>query len=214
MIINCNGLESSKHSTEFQALLDLHDPDIVLGTESKLNPDISSYSIFPPSYSVLRRGRNAFGGGFFQAIKSDLASIEEPNFNVDGCEALWSSLKIANRKTLYISSFYRPLNSSTEILDHLDDSLNNAFLRVPNHPNIIMGGDFNLGDIDWNQEIPSTTNPATASQHTKINSCTYLMTTHYPSTLKFQLELHLGKRSTYFYLLIQTVSQMYLRLPA
>ena len=40
-------------------------------------------------------------------------------------EALWSSLKIANRKTLYISSFYRPPNSSTEILDHLDDSLNN-----------------------------------------------------------------------------------------
>ena len=103
-----------------------------------------------------------------EAIKSDLASIEEPNFNVDGCEALWSSLKIANRKTLYISSFYRPPNSSTEILDHLDDSLNNVFLRVPNHPNIIMGGDFNLGDIDWNQEIPSTTNPATASQHNKF----------------------------------------------
>ena len=30
-----------------------------------------------------------------------------------------------------------------------------------------MGGDFNLGDIDWSQEIPSTTNPATASQHKK-----------------------------------------------
>ena len=29
-----------------------------------------------------------------EAIKSDLASIEEPNFNVDGCEALWSSLKL------------------------------------------------------------------------------------------------------------------------
>ena len=103
-----------------------------------------------------------------EAIKSDLASIEEPNFNVDGCEALWSSLKIASRKTLYISSFYRPPNSSTEILDHLDDSLNNVFLRVPNHPNIIMGGDFNLGDIDWNQETPSTTNPTTASQHNKF----------------------------------------------
>ena len=71
MIINCNGLKSSKHSTEFQALLELHDPDIVLGTESKLNPDISSYSIFPSSYSVLRKDRNAFGGGVFQAIKSE-----------------------------------------------------------------------------------------------------------------------------------------------
>ena len=96
MIINCNGLESSKHSTEFQALLDLHNPDIVLGTESKLNPDISSYSIFPPLYSVPAEIETRLA----EAIKSDLASIEEPNFNVDGCEALWSSLKIANRKTL------------------------------------------------------------------------------------------------------------------
>ena len=31
-----------------------------------------------------------------------------------------------------------------------------------------MGGDFNLGDIDWSQEILSTTNPATASQHNKF----------------------------------------------
>lgn len=104
----------------------------------------------------------------FTAIKSDLASIEESNFNVNDREVLWSSLRIANRKTLYISSFYRPPNSSTEILDHLSDSLNNVFTCVPNHPNIIMGGDFNLGDIDWNQEIPSTTNPATKSQHNKF----------------------------------------------
>ena len=168
MIINCNGLKSSKHSTEFQALLEKHDPNIVLGTESKLNPGIPSYSIFPSSYSVLRKDRNAFGGGVFHAIKSDLACIEESNFNVDDCEVLWSSLRIANRKTLYISSFYRPPNSSTEILDHLSESLNNVFTSVPNHPNIIMGGDFNLGDIDWSQEIPSTTNPATASQHNKF----------------------------------------------
>ena len=168
MIINCNGLKSSKHSAEFQALLDIHDPDIVLGTESKLNTDIPSYSIFPSSYSVLRKDRNAFGGGVFHAIKSDLACIEESNFNVDDCEVLWSSLRIANRKTLYISSFYRPPNSPSEILDHLSDSLNNVFTSVPNHPNIIMGGDFNLGDIDWSQEFPSTTNPATASQHKKF----------------------------------------------
>ena len=31
-----------------------------------------------------------------------------------------------------------------------------------------MGSDFNLGNIDWNQEIPSTTNPAIASQHNKF----------------------------------------------
>ena len=208
MIINCNGLKSSKHSSEFQALLEIHDPDIVLGAESKLNPDIPSYSIFPSSYSVLRKDRNAFGGGVFHAIKSDLACIKESHFNVDDCEVLWSSLRIANRKTLYILSFYRPPNSSTEILDHLSDSLNNVFTSVPNHPNIIMGGDFNLGDIDWSQEIPSTILRLHLSI---INSCTYLMTTRYPNTLKCQQDLHLEKHSTYFYLPIPIVFLMYLR---
>ena len=94
-----------------------------------------------------KKSRNAFGGGGFQAIKSDLASIED----VDDCEVLWSSLRIANRKTIYISPFFTPPNSSTEILDHLSDSLKNVFSRVPIHRNIIMASYLDLGDIDCNR---------------------------------------------------------------
>ena len=54
--------------------------------------------------------------------------LAKVNFNVDDCEILWSSLRIVNRKTLYVLSFYRPPNSSTEILDHLGDSLRNAMI--------------------------------------------------------------------------------------
>jgi len=61
MILNCNGLKGTDHITTFQALLDLHDPDFVLGTESKLCPDISSYSVFPHNYTVFRKDRNRFG---------------------------------------------------------------------------------------------------------------------------------------------------------
>lgn len=111
MIINCNGLKSPEHSTNFQALLELHDPDFVLGTESKLHPGIPTYPIFPPAYTVFRKDRNGYGGGVFQAIKFDL---------------------------------------------------------VPNHPNIVIQGDFNLGDLNWDLEIPTITNPATTSQHNKF----------------------------------------------
>ena len=58
MIINCNGIRSSKHSTEFKVLLELHNPDFVLGTESKLHPGVPTYSIFPPTYTVVRKERN------------------------------------------------------------------------------------------------------------------------------------------------------------
>ena len=37
-----------------------------------------------------------------------------------------------------------------------------------------MGGDFNLGDIDWNQEIPFTINPVIASQHNKFMHINWL----------------------------------------
>ena len=137
-------------------------------------------------------------------MKSDFACVQESDFNVDNCEILWSSLKIANQKTLSISSFSRPPSSTTEILDHLSDSINNVFTKVPNHPNIIMGGDFNLGDIDWNQEIPSTSNPATAFQHDKFM---HILDDY--ALLKFQLDLHLEKPSTSFCLPPPVVSLMY-----
>ncbi len=52
MIINCNGPKSISRSNELKALLDLHNPDFVLGTESKLEQDIPSYSIFPSNYAI------------------------------------------------------------------------------------------------------------------------------------------------------------------
>ena len=149
LIINCNGLKSTSRFTEFQALLDLHDPGIVLGTESKLDEGIPTYSIFPSNYTVFRRDRNCHGGGVFQAIKSDLVSMEEPRFSNES-EIIWTSLKLNNCKTLYLASFYRPPNSTPDVLVQLHDSINEVFTKTFSHPNIVIGGDFNLGDIDWN----------------------------------------------------------------
>ena len=153
MIINCNGLKSSLRSTEFQALLELHNPDLVLGTESKLQNDIPSSSIFPSNYTVFRKDRNVHGGGVFQAIKSDLICVEEPHLSTD-CEIIWTSLKMRNCKTLYLSTVYRPPDSPIKVLEDIHDSINNVFKKPKGHPNAIIGSDFNLGDIDWHAEVP------------------------------------------------------------
>lgn len=167
MILNCNGLKGLDHITQFQALLDLQKPYFVLGTESKLCPDISSYSIFPPDYTILRKDRNRFGGGVFPAIKSDLACVEEFDLAVDDCEIIWTSLRLANCKILYLSSYYRPPKSSTDSLDLFSESVRRVFAKVSNHRNIIIGGDFNLGDISWDAatSIPTPSYLATASIH-------------------------------------------------
>lgn len=64
MILSCNGLKGTDHITKFQALLDLHDPDFVFGTESKLCPDISSYSVSPHNYTVFRKDMNLVVASF------------------------------------------------------------------------------------------------------------------------------------------------------
>jgi hypothetical protein len=36
------------------------------------------------------------------------------------------------------------------------------------HPNVIIGGDFNFGDIDWQSDVPTPTNINTAQQSNKL----------------------------------------------
>lgn len=50
-----------------------HQPDIVFGNESWLTPDINSSEVFPENYKIYTKDRsNNWGGGVFQAVKSDL----------------------------------------------------------------------------------------------------------------------------------------------
>ena len=164
MIINCNGLKSTTRFTEFQTLLNLHNPDIVLGTESKLHNDIPTYSVFPSNYTVYRKDRNANGGGVFHAIKSDIVCEECPKFETN-CEIFWSSVKFQNSKKLYLASYYRPPNSSSEALDELQKSINCVFDSTNHHPNIILGDDFNLGDINWKSESPELSSEINSLHH-------------------------------------------------
>ena len=84
--LNCNGLKSSNKQAEFFALTDLHQPDIIVGCESKIDPTMPSGSIFRDRFEVFRKDRTATGGGVFIAIRRDLTAVEEPRFDVQGCE--------------------------------------------------------------------------------------------------------------------------------
>ena len=92
-----------------------------------------------------------------------MACVEEFDFSVDDCEIIWTPLKLTNcqpncltKKTLYLSSHYRPPNSSSDSLDRLSEFIRRVFAKVPNHPNIVIGGDFNLGDIDWDMAVTNS----------------------------------------------------------
>ena len=166
MIINCNGLKSNNKQAVFRAALDQHDPDIVFGCESKIDQGISTYSIFPENFSVYRKDRDSNGGGVFIATKDTLISADLPDTNSD-CEIVWASLQFASSKPLYLASYYGPQTQKNKAIDELAKSLSNVNTKCRGKlPNIILGGDFNLPDINWDSWTP--TKPSTASVHQKF----------------------------------------------
>ena len=60
MNINVNGLKGTAKRAYFHVFLDEMRPDIVIGTESKLDLPCSNGDIFPDGYNVnvIRRDRN------------------------------------------------------------------------------------------------------------------------------------------------------------
>jgi exonuclease III len=163
MVINCNGLKGIKKQAAFRAAVEHHNPDIIMGCESKISPNIATYSVFPENYTFYRKDRNENGGGVFLAVRDAIISADIPDLNPD-CEVVWASLQFSNSKPLYIASYYGPHKKKPKSIDELAKSLSTIFSKQRSKsPNVIIGGDFNYPDINW--DLWSTTNPKTASDH-------------------------------------------------
>ena len=103
-MLSCNGLKSIAKKSAFRPLLDVHEPDIVLGCEFKVDSTIPTYNIFPDTYEVLRKDKTLTRGGVFIAMRNDLAVVHEHRLDADQCETI----------TVPISNCYRPPSSDTK----------------------------------------------------------------------------------------------------
>ena len=163
MLINCNGLKGLDKQAAFRASVEHHDPDIIFGCESKISPEKATYSIFPQNYTIYRKDRDSNGGGVFLAVKDTLICADIPDLN-SNCEVVWASLQFSNSKPLYIASYYGPQVNKTKAIEELANSLSSIFSKQKSKlPHVIIGGDYNFPDIDW--DTWNTTNPRTASVH-------------------------------------------------
>ncbi|XP_072014916.1 uncharacterized protein [Amphiura filiformis] len=147
MLVNCRSLKSERKRHDFQELIETHKPDVICGQESHIDNSFTNGEIFPPGYNVSRKDRNINGGGVFVAISDKHVASTEYFLDTD-CEIVWCKISIVGSKPLFIASFYRPTNESTDALMALNQSLR----LLPNNgalPNVILGGDINLPDIDW-----------------------------------------------------------------
>ena len=134
---------------------------IILGTESWLDSSFSSLEVFTDNFTVFRKGRyevvnrNVFGpmadnsthGGVFVGVSSDIICSAVPELDIDG-ELVWTKINISGSKPLHIGAFYRQPRTVADYLELINNSLN----KLSNKDSmVILGGDFNLPDINWQQ---------------------------------------------------------------
>ena len=96
--------------SEFHCLLDTEKPDVVIGTESWMTPDISNNEIFPSGYTPYRADRSATtrGGGVFILVQNNIICTEQPQFKTE-CELIWVKLEVrTGAHPLFIGAYYRP----------------------------------------------------------------------------------------------------------
>jgi exonuclease III len=155
--INFQSIENKKE--DLNQIIDSAKPDIILGTETWLDKDTSSYEFFPSElFNVYRSDRkpnknNQCHGGVLIAINKEFISTEVSELKTD-CEIAWSQINMSGSKNLLIGAYYRPPSDKGTSLQQLELSLSR--INHASNTNIIIEGDFNLGHIDWSipQVIP------------------------------------------------------------
>jgi len=159
-ILNINCQSIKKKQDRIENIIDSTKPDIIMATETWLDPTITDNQVFPPNYRLWRNDRKSgTGGGVLIAIKNTLLSTDIPELQTD-CEIIWAKIQLVGAKTLLICCYYQPKTSDEHSLHEFQESLNRA--SSPKDSILLIGGDFNLPGWDWKSKVlkPNTPHPA------------------------------------------------------
>lgn len=147
--VNCCSLISNEKKRRMDQLLVTHKPDVVTATETHIDNEVSSASIFNEEYittAPFRKDRRLGEGGVLIALRNNTVGFQKDTS--EDCELVWT--KISHTKgDVMIGCFYRQPSSGIEILEKLQESLTRIRGKRSMSPHIILAGDFNLPNIDW-----------------------------------------------------------------
>ena len=125
MSINFQSIKNKKE--ELGDVIDASNLDIIIGSETWLNPTVLSEEIFPGGYTAIRRDRSDGYGGVLIAVKDDIAFEELPSSQ--DCEAVFIKVALQGRKSLVVGSLYRAPSSNTEYMEKLCDLLSSTIQK-------------------------------------------------------------------------------------
>lgn len=145
ILLNCQSIRNKKPRLE-ETIDDLR-PDVIIGTESWLDPSIHTSEIFPSNFTVFRKDRAS--DNIFIAIDSSFITLHECELDTE-CEIIWAKLQMVGQKSLLIGALYRPPPPSSD--KYYLEQLNVSLSRIGNTHHISLGGEFNTPDIFWENE--------------------------------------------------------------
>jgi exonuclease III len=148
LVINFQSVKNKR--SELQVMIESSKPDIIIGTETWLNDRVNSSEVFPPElgYDVIRRDRQGDSHeGVFIAARSAL-SLNHLHTGKD-TELVAGSINISPRKKAILTCLYRPPNRQDQ--DTTDKAIQDIseLRRCHKNDTFILGGDFSLPDINW-----------------------------------------------------------------
>lgn len=120
-----------------------HEPHLAAITETWLTPDVFDHEFAPPNYSVIRKDRPTRGGGVALLIKKGLSFVALPD--VQSAEAIFCKL-LCDGASIFIGCVYRSPNSGDASISAIHDYMQ----RHTFGSRVVLMGDFNLPDINWN----------------------------------------------------------------
>jgi hypothetical protein len=143
--VNCRSIYNKV--LEFWNLIEIYNPDVIIGTESWLHQEINNAEVFRGDYITFRRDRcSRGGGGVFICVKNHIVCREL--WTDEEFEMLAVEIKSRNQKlTWEIVGMYRAPNEDMQVLERLvartEGTSNTAKCSI-------IGGDLNLPQVDWN----------------------------------------------------------------
>ena len=177
VVLNANGLTSNYTRSDgrkidkranLAALLDYTNPDAIIITETKIDSNVASAEILPCGYlesKPIRCDRNSNGGGVLIAVRDGL-TLSEIQLPETPAEIIWGEVTLRGSSKLILGGYYRtPSGHAVTQQEEFESSLKNLKKYVKNGDTIILGGDFNFKDVDWNTDtVPPGVPERKASQ--------------------------------------------------
>ena len=161
LTININGLFGKAPSLHH--MLEYIRPDAVFISETKLHQHITNAEVIPDDlgYTVYRKDRENGSpyGGVMLLIRSCFASVDITPPDIH-CESIWVEVTMKNQRKLLLNSYYRPPSDTVDKFTLFRDSISRVTQKYCRASTcIIIGGDLNCPDINWENSCVKTNSP-------------------------------------------------------